>query len=140
MLWHHRTLRCQAGERPAAHNADMCLSLVSSGAVTNMKGRMVVMKEMFLQHIQAAAKADKPLFIEDETIVIILPTGSSAAKIVRDAGGDSQGNALATARKKDHYLEKVGTRRGRYQMTQAGIEWCLMNIGGIDLVDPEADN
>ena len=139
MLWHHRTLRCQAGERPAAHNADMCVSLVSSGAVTDMTGRMIVMREMFLQHIQIATEANKPFCVEDEAIVIILTRGSSVAQRVRDAGGAQNGTALSKAVEKN-YLNRVEGRRGRYWMTQTGIEWCLENIGGIALVDLEADN
>ena len=30
--WHHRTLCCKAGEHPAAHSLQLCLSHVSSGA------------------------------------------------------------------------------------------------------------
>lgn len=96
-----------------------------------MPQRMVVMKAMFLYHIEAAAEADKPLFIEDEAIVIILPRGSSRSRIVRSAGGRSQGSALKDVVDRG-FFEHVGNKgNGRYRMTQAGIAWCLENIGGL---------
>ena len=134
MLWRHRALLCKAGKHPAWQLPTIllcsCVYLLPSESATNMPQREVVMKAMFLYHIEAAALADRPLFVEDEAIVIILPRGGSRSRIVRSAGGGSKGNALKDVVDKG-YLEHLGTTHsGRYRMTHAGIQWCLENIGG----------
>ena len=86
---------------------------------------------LFWLYMRAAAEAGRPLLVADPAI-IITPTRAEA-KIIRDAGGNSQGKALQTLVRVRNYVRYVEGLPGRYQMTQAGMEWCLNNLGGLKL-------
>ena len=91
----------------------------------------IVMTELFWLYMGEAAEAGRPVLVADPAIVI---TPSRAeARIIRDAGGNSQGKALQTLVRVRNYVNYVPGLPGRYQMTQKGMMWCLDNIGGLDL-------